>query len=101
VVVAIDLDKSSNELTPVSASAPGFTCVTTSPPIPITAPEIVCTSTAGLAGGAGTLFSVVGHANTAAVPSFVDFDVVVDPANKIAEFDEFNNSGSLRVNTIP
>jgi uncharacterized repeat protein (TIGR01451 family) len=101
VVVAINLDTSFNELTPVSASAPGFTCVTTSPPIPVTAPEIICTSTTGLAAGAGTLFSVVGLANTAVTPSFVDFGVAVDPGNGIAEFDEANNTGLLTVNTIP
>jgi subtilase family serine protease len=101
VVVAINLDTVFNELTPVSASAPGFTCVTTSPPVPASNPEIVCTNASGLAAGAGTLFSVVAHANTATAPSFVDFDVTVDPGNQIAEFNEANNAGSLRVNTIP
>jgi uncharacterized repeat protein (TIGR01451 family) len=102
VVVTIDLDTVFNESTPVSASAPGFTCVITSPPLLLTDPEIVCTSTAGLAGGAGTIFSVVAHVDTAATTppgNFVDFDVVVDPANHIAEFNEANNSSSLRVDT--
>lgn len=99
VVVTIDLDTIFNESTPVSVSAPGFSCVTTSPPASLTDPEIVCTNTTGLAGGAGVLFSVVAHVNTAATPSYVDFDVRVDPGNQIAEFNEANNHSSLRVNT--
>ena len=102
VVVAINLDTSFNESTVVSASAPGFSCVFNSPPVPVSAPEIVCTNTTGLAAGGGSLFSVVVFASTAATPSFVDFDVAVDPVppNQIAEFNEGNNLGSLRVDTF-
>jgi Collagen triple helix repeat (20 copies)/CARDB len=98
VVVAIDLDTIFNESKPVSASAPGFSCVITSPPPTLSSPEIVCTSN-GLAAAATTTFTVVAHANTASVPSFVDFDVTIDPQNDIAEFNESNNTASLRVNT--
>jgi subtilase family serine protease len=73
--------------------------VTTSPPASVFDPEIVCTSTAGFAAGGGTIFSVVAHADTASTPSYVDFDVQVDPGNQITEFNESNNSSSLRVNT--
>jgi len=41
VVVTINLDTIFNKSTPVSVSAPGFMCVTTSPPVPVSAPEIV------------------------------------------------------------
>jgi archaellum component FlaG (FlaF/FlaG flagellin family) len=97
VVVSIDLDTTFNESTPVSVSAPGFTCVTTSPPVLVTDPEIVCTNATGLAGGDGALFSVVVHANTAATPSYVDFDVDVKVLT--GEFNPANNSSSLRVFT--
>ena len=99
VVVTIDLDTIFQELTPVSVSAPGFSCVTTPQAFGSTTPEIVCTSTSGLAAGAGAIFQVVAHANTASVPSFVDFNVKIDPGLLIAEFNESNNSGSLRVDT--
>jgi len=61
----------------------------------------VCTSTTGLAAGAGAIFQVVAHANTGQVPSFVKLNVEVDPGHLIAEFNEANNSGSLTVITTP
>jgi len=102
VVVTIDLDTVFNESTPVSVAAPGFTCVTTSPPLFVTDPEIVCTNTTGFAAGDGAIFSVVAHVNTASTTppaNFVDFDVRVDPGNQIGEFNEANNQSSLTVNT--
>jgi uncharacterized repeat protein (TIGR01451 family) len=98
VVVTIDLDTIFNELTPVSVAAPGWTCGPTPGPILVTTPEYTCTI-ANVAAGAGTVFSVVGTANTGSVPSFVDFDVSVDPGNQVQEFNEANNTGTLRVNT--
>ncbi len=100
VVVRIDLDTSWNESSAVSASAPGFTCVITPRAPGETDPEIACTNAAGLAGGAGTLFSVVAQANTSATPSYVDFDVSVDPDLQIVEFNDANNTGTLRVDVV-
>jgi uncharacterized protein DUF11/CARDB protein len=103
VVISVNLDKSANELTKVSISATnGFTCAA-NPAFPMNpaAPEYLCTGpAAGLAPGGGTEITVVGHANTGFVPSFVDLDVVVDPANSVAEFDEANNASTLRVDTV-
>jgi uncharacterized repeat protein (TIGR01451 family) len=103
VVVAVNLDKAANELTSVSFSATnGFTCAANSAfPLNPAAPEILCTApAAGLAPGGGTEITVVGHANTGAAPSFVDLDVTVDPGGQIAEFDESNNTSTLRVETV-
>jgi hypothetical protein len=107
IVVAIDLDRDANESTRVSASATnGFTCVNN--PLfgtglgqsPVN-PEILCTSPdAGLAAAGGTTVTVKAHVDTASVPSFVDFDVLVDPGHLVPEFQESNNSGGLRVSTV-
>ena len=104
IVVTIDLDTTFNESTPVSASAPGFTCVITSPPTTVFDPEIECTNTTGFGAGEGAIFSVVAHVNTASTTpptNYVDFDVVVDPGtpDQIEEFNPFNNTSTLRVHT--
>ena len=107
IVIAVNLDRVPNESTFVSATATnGFACAPnssfgTGPGQSLAFAEILCTGpAAGLAAAAGTTVTVKAHANTAAVPSFVDFDVVVDPGNVVPEFREFNNAGSLRVTTI-
>jgi subtilase family serine protease len=103
VVVAVNLDGISNELSLVSSSATnGFTCAT-NPAFPgnPAAPELLCSGpAAGLAPGGGTEVTVVAHANTAPANSFVGFDVSVDPADDITEFNEANNASSLVVNTV-
>lgn len=103
IVVAVNLDTGFNESSLVSAVATnGFTCAGNPafPGIPA-APEILCTGpVAGLAAAAGTTVTVVATANTAAVPSFVDFDVEVDPGDVVAEFNESNNDGGLLVDTV-
>jgi hypothetical protein len=99
VEVDINLDGSSNNSSLVSVTPPpGWTCTPNSPPVPSTAPELVCTI-ASLAGGDGGLFSVTATANTPSTPSSVAFDVSVDPAHAAAEFNPFNNTSTLSVNT--
>ncbi|MEO7235352.1 MAG: CARDB domain-containing protein, partial [Lapillicoccus sp.] len=103
VVIAVDLDRGANELSLVSVAATAGVVCGANPAFPLlsTAPEILCTVPAtGFAPGGGTEVTVVAHAKTAALPSFVDFDVSVDPANQISEFSEVNNVGGLRVTTV-
>jgi hypothetical protein len=105
--VFVDLDRIPNESTFVSANGTnGFTCGINPDfgpvaPDSLTNPEVLCTGpVGGLAPSAGTTITVVATANTAAEPSWVDFDVAVDPENLVSEFREFNNTGGLRVTTL-
>ena len=102
VVIAINLDTAFNEssLVSVASSNPDFTCVTNPafPGVPA-APEILCSGD-GLGAGLGLTVTVVAHADTAAVPSFVGFDVTVDATNVVTEFSEADNAGSLLVDTV-
>ena len=100
VEIQINIDGAFNEYTGLTSGTvdlPGFTCTVTSHAGDPgnNAPEILCTKTA-LAAGEGVIGSVTVNANTAANPSVLFFDVVVDPANKVAgEFLETNNTGSM------
>ena len=107
LAILVDLDTGFNESTFSSAFATaGFTCGLN--PFfggglgqSLAAPEVLCTApAAGLAAGAGTSITVVANVDTTP-PSFVDFDVSVDPANVIDESGrEANNTGGLQVDTV-
>jgi uncharacterized repeat protein (TIGR01451 family) len=99
VRIAIDLDRLSQESSAVSVVATaGFTCTTTPQPVGSPTPEIVCTG--NLDPAEGVLVTVTVDANTAVTPSYVDFDVTVDPQGDIAELREFNNAGGKRVDVV-
>ena len=96
-----------NESTFVSASATnGFTCGLNPffgggfrQSLAATRRSSAPARTPGSRPAAGTTVTVTAHADTA-LPSYVDFDVAVDPATRVAEFRETNNTGGLRVNTF-
>lgn len=103
VQIRIDLDRTFDDSTFVSATATAdFTC--SQPFLLDTVPstDILCkNTTTGLDPGEGTLITILTNVNTAATPSFVDFDVTVDPGNLINEGTfEFNNSGGLRIDVV-
>lgn len=107
LVVAVQLDFSANESVFVSATATnGFTCAANAffgngVGQSLTAPEVLCTaSVTGLNPGEGTLISIVVTVNTAFTPSFVDFDVAVDPGNVVGEDTNANNDGGLRIDVV-
>jgi len=102
VMLAIDLDRLSNESSLVSVSATGPLTCQANPAwgFDHTLPEIVCTAPSGFAPGQGSLVTVTAHASTAGVPSYVDIDAGADPGHLVAEFNEANNTGTLRVDTV-
>ncbi len=66
--------------------------------------DVLCVNTTtGLDPAEGTLITITVDVDTASTPSFVDFDVSVDPANLIAESPapfEANNTGGLRIDVV-
>ena len=103
LLVSIDLDTTANESTLVSVAATeSWTCAT-NPAFLLdsTEPEILCEApAAGLLPGGGTTVTLVATANTAFEPSFVDFDVAVDPGNVFPEPVDANNNGGLIVDVV-
>ena len=107
VIVAIDLDTGFNESTFVSAVATSGVHLCAQPVVRRRhRPESSATRRSsaprprpGSRPAAGTTVTVVANVDTA-LPSYVDFDVAVDPATQVAEFREANNTGGLRVDVL-
>ena len=102
LVVAINLDTTFNESTFVSGvGTNGFTCVA-NPAFPgdLAAPEVLCVASAsGLTAGQGSLITIVTNVNTGG-PSFVDFDVAIDPGDVVGEDTNANNNGGLQIDVV-
>jgi uncharacterized repeat protein (TIGR01451 family) len=107
LVVAINLDSSFNESSFESGSGTnGFTCALN--PFfggglgqSTANPEILCTASAsGLNPGQGSLITIVTNVNTAATPSFVGFDVAIDPGDVVGEDTNANNDGGLQIDVV-
>lgn len=100
VVIGIDFDTTFNESDFASATPPsGWTCTEdVADLIPVF--EVTCTTTAGIGPGSGVVFTIVANVNTASTPSYVDFDVVVDPSDVIEELSNANNDSDLRIDVV-
>lgn len=102
VQIRIDLDTTFDDSTFVSSTATaGFSC--SQPFLPASTDVLCVNTTTGLDPGEGTLITITVDVDTASTPSYVDFDVVVDPVNLIAEAPapfEANNSGGLRIDVV-
>ena len=103
LIVAINLDTAFNDSSFVSGSSPsGFTCGA-NPAFPgnPAAPEVLCVASAsGLTAGQGSLITIVTNVNTAATPSYVDFDVAIDPGDIVGEDTNANNNGGLQIDVV-
>ena len=105
VQIRIDLDTTFEDSTFVSSTATAdFSCSQPFLGDIIPSTDVLCVNTTtGLDPAEGTLITITVDVDTASTPSFVDFDVSVDPANLIAEFPapfEANNTGGLRIDVV-
>ena len=105
VQIRIDLDTTFEDSTFVSSTATAdFSCSQPFLGDIIPSTDVLCVNTTtGLDPAEGTFITITVDVDTASTPSFVDFDVSVDPANLIAESPapfEANNTGGLRIDVV-